>query len=53
LDAALAKLPCLTPVATAVFVGKHDPAELRFPDSLLAALPPSALHGLPAHDGRD
>lgn len=53
LDAALAKLPWLTPAATEVFVGKYDPAQLRFPDSLLAALPASPLHGLPAHDGRD
>jgi len=53
LAAALAKLPWLRPVATEVFVGKYDPAHLRFPDSLLAALPASPLHGLPAHDGRD
>jgi menaquinone-dependent protoporphyrinogen oxidase len=53
LQVALAKLPWLTPVTTAVFVGRYDPARLRFPDSLLAALPASPLHGLPAHDGRD
>ena len=53
LTAALAKLPWLRPVATEVFVGKYDPAHLRFPDSLLAVLPASPLHGLPAHDGRD
>jgi menaquinone-dependent protoporphyrinogen oxidase len=53
LAVALAKLPWLTPVATEVFVGKYDPAQLRFPDSLLAALPASPLHGQPAHDGRD
>jgi menaquinone-dependent protoporphyrinogen oxidase len=53
LNAALAKLPWLKPVATEVFVGRYDPAKLRFPDSLLAALPASPLHGLPAHDGRD
>jgi menaquinone-dependent protoporphyrinogen oxidase len=53
LDAALAKLPWLTPAATEVFVGKYDPAKLCFPDSLLAALPASPLHGQPAHDGRD
>ena len=51
LAGALAKLPWLAPVATEVFVGKYDPAQLRFPDSLLAALPASPLHGLPAHDG--
>lgn len=53
LAAALAKLPWLQPAATEVFVGKYDPAQLRVPDSLLAALPASPLHGLPAHDGRD
>ncbi len=49
----LAKLPWLKPVAPEVFVGKYDPAQLRFPDSLLAVLPASPLHGVPAHDGRD
>jgi len=53
LAGALAKLPWLKPVATQVFVGKYDPAKLRFPDSLLAVLPASPLHGVPAHDGRD
>jgi len=53
LAGALAKLPWLKPTATEVFVGKCDPAKLRFPDSLLAALPASPLHGQPAHDGRD
>ena len=53
LAAALAKLPWLRPVATEVFVGKYDPARLRFPDSLLALLPASPLHGVLAHDGRD
>jgi menaquinone-dependent protoporphyrinogen oxidase len=53
LTAALAKRPWLAPVAAEVFVGKYDPARLRFPDSLLAALPASPLHGVPAHDGRD
>lgn len=52
-NAVLAKLPWLRPVATEVFVGKYDPAKLRFPDSLLAVLPASPLHGVPAHDGRD
>jgi menaquinone-dependent protoporphyrinogen oxidase len=53
LDAVLAKLPWLKPVATEVFVGTYDPARLHFPDSLLAVLPASPLHGVPAHDGRD
>jgi menaquinone-dependent protoporphyrinogen oxidase len=51
--AVLAKLSWLQPVAAEVFVGKYDPAKLRFPDSLLAVLPASPLHGVPAHDGRD
>jgi menaquinone-dependent protoporphyrinogen oxidase len=49
----LAKLPWLKPVAAELFVGKYDPAKLRFPDSLLAVLPASPLRGVPAHDGRD
>ncbi len=53
LAAALAKQPWFKPAATEVFVGKYDPAQLRFPDSLLAVLPASPLHSLPAHDGRD
>jgi menaquinone-dependent protoporphyrinogen oxidase len=51
--AVLARLPWLKPVAAEVFVGKYDPVRLRFPDSLLAVLPASPLHGIPAHDGRD
>ncbi len=53
LAANLAKRPWLKPVTTEVFVGKYDLAKLRFPDSLLAVLPASPLHGVPAHDGRD
>jgi len=53
LDAALAKLPWLSPVATAVFVGKYDPANLGLKDKMIAALPASPLHGEPAHDERD
>ena len=53
LDAALAKLPWLSPVATEVFVGKYDPATLGFKDKMIAALPASPLHGEPAHDERD
>jgi len=36
-----------------MFVGKYDPAKLSFPHRLLAALPASPLHGLPASDNRD
>jgi menaquinone-dependent protoporphyrinogen oxidase len=53
LRTALAKRPWFRPVVPEVFVGTYDPARLRFPDSLLAVLPASPLHGLPAHDGRD
>ena len=53
LDAALAKLPWLSPVATEVFVGAYDPARLGFKDKMIAALPASPLHGEPAHDERD
>lgn len=53
LDAALAKLPWLSPVATEVFVGRYDPATLGFRDKMIAALPASPLHGEPAHDERD
>lgn len=53
LDAELAKYPWLTPVAVEMFVGKYDPAKLRFPDSLIASLPASPLHNIPASDLRD
>jgi menaquinone-dependent protoporphyrinogen oxidase len=49
----LAKYPWLTPVALELFGGKYDPAELRFPDKLLASLPASPLHQIPASDLRD
>lgn len=50
---ALAKLPAPIPAATAVFVGAYDPARLGFKDKMIAALPASPLHGVPAHDDRD
>jgi len=53
LDTVLAKLSWLKPTTIEVFVGRYDPAQLRFPDSLLDVLPASPLHGQPAHDGRD
>jgi menaquinone-dependent protoporphyrinogen oxidase len=52
LDKELAKFPRLTPVVIEVFGGKY-PAKLRLPESLLASLPASPLHGLPARDSRD
>lgn len=53
LDGELARYPSLAPVATELFGGKYDPARLRLADRLLAALPASPLHGLPASDVRD
>ncbi len=53
LDGALGKMPWLRPAAAEMFVGKYDPASLRFADRLLAALPASPLHGMTAHDDRD
>lgn len=53
LDETLAKHPWLKPVTAEMFGGKYDPARLRLPDSLLAMLPASPLHGAPASDLRD
>jgi menaquinone-dependent protoporphyrinogen oxidase len=53
LDKEIAKFPWLTPVALEMFGGKYNPAKLRFPDSLIASLPASPQHGLPASDVRD
>ena len=53
LDVQVSKYPWLKPVAVELFGGKYDPAKLRFPDTLLAALPASPLHGVPASDIRD
>jgi len=50
LDKELEKTPWLTPIAIGFFGGKYAPAFLRFPDNLIAALPASQLHGLPASD---
>jgi menaquinone-dependent protoporphyrinogen oxidase len=53
LDTELAKHPWLRPVATELFGGKFDPGKLRFPDTMIVALPASPLHGIPAGDMRD
>lgn len=53
LDQERAKYPWLAPVALEMFVGKYDPAKLRFPHNLLTMLPASPLHDLPASDHRD
>ena len=52
LDQELANFPWLTPVVMEVFGGKY-PAKLRLPESLIAGLPASPLHGKPASDVRD
>ncbi len=53
LDKELAKLPSIKPVDVALFAGKYDPKELRFPDNLLTLLPASPLYKRPASDVRD
>lgn len=53
LDQELARYPWLTPVALELFGGKYDPANLRFPDNLIASLPASPNHNAPASDIRD
>jgi menaquinone-dependent protoporphyrinogen oxidase len=52
LDKELGKFPWLKPVVIEVFGGKY-PAKLRFPESLIASLPASPLHGMPTSDVRD
>lgn len=53
LDTELAKFPWLTPIALELFAGRYDPAKLNLPDRLIASLPASPLHGMPASDLRD
>jgi menaquinone-dependent protoporphyrinogen oxidase len=53
LDQELARYAWLDPVALQLFGGAYNPAKLRFLDRLLASLPASPLHGLPASDLRD
>ena len=48
LDKALLKFPWLKPAAIQVFVGKFDPARLRFPYNLIGP-----LKKMPASDERD
>ena len=52
-DKELAQYPWLSPVALEVFIGKYDPTKLRFFHRLLAMLPASPLHNMPASDHRD
>lgn len=53
LEANLALVPSIKPIATKVFIGAYDPGKLRFPDTLVAKLPVSPLKGAPAKDERD
>jgi len=53
MDEQIAKYPWLKPVAVALFGGKYDPTKLKFPLSLLAAMPASPLYQAPASDVRD
>lgn len=53
LDQQLAKFSWLVPAAVEIFGGKYDPAKLHLADKLIASLPASPLHGMPASDVRD
>ena len=53
LDKEIQKVPGLAPVAVELFGGKYNPQGLNLADRLLAALPASPLHNLPASDVRD
>lgn len=52
LDKVMARFPRLSPFAIEMFCGKY-PAKLHFPESLVAGLPASPLHGMPQSDVRD
>jgi menaquinone-dependent protoporphyrinogen oxidase len=52
LDKVMAKFPRLSPVAVEMFGGRY-PARLHFPHTLIASLPASPMHGMPATDIRD
>jgi menaquinone-dependent protoporphyrinogen oxidase len=53
LDMELSKSAWLAPVQTALFGGTLDPSRFGLRDRLLAGLPASPLHNLPASDLRD
>ncbi len=53
LEKELAKYGQLAPAGTQLFTGRYDPKKLRFPDSLLGALPASPLYHKPASDLRN
>jgi menaquinone-dependent protoporphyrinogen oxidase len=53
LDRQLAEFPWLEPIAVALFGGRYDPTRLGLFHRMLAALPASPLHEMPARDLRD
>lgn len=53
LDKDLAQYPWLAPVAVELFGGKLDPAQLRFPDTLLNVMPASPFKDMAPTDLRD
>jgi menaquinone-dependent protoporphyrinogen oxidase len=53
LEEELAGFPWLEPVAVALFGGRYDPAKLGLFHRMLASLPASPLHDMPARDLRD
>jgi len=53
LEKTLAGFPWLQPLASEVFCGRYDPAKLRIAHRLIARLPASPLHEVPATDGRN
>lgn len=53
LDKQFAEYSWLKPVSSELFGGRYNPAKLGFTFKLLAALPASPLHNMPASDLRD
>jgi menaquinone-dependent protoporphyrinogen oxidase len=53
LSEALSAFAWLAPIDVELFGGKFDPASLGLRDRLIASLPASPLHGMPASDLRD
>lgn len=47
-DQALAAFPWLASIACALFGSVYDPSKLRFTDRLIASLPASPQHNMPA-----
>lgn len=53
LDKELEQFPWLRPITIGLFGGKFDPEKLHFPDKIIASLPASPLHKMPATDVRN